>query len=121
MTHRFSVPVRLCDAPYLLAPGKRGLPPTFPWYMFSRPHARRPTPLPSAGNWVCFSCSIPPLFVLSHSLQMTNTTGKLASFCAFLSPLAPSLRIRWSDSLATILPPLATRHSPLATTPLATA
>jgi hypothetical protein len=43
-------------------------------------------------------------------------------FGAFLSPLAPSLRIRWSDSLATILPPLATRHSPLATrhSPLAT-
>jgi len=39
MTHRFSVPVRLCDAPHLLAPGKRGLPPTFPWHMFSRPHA----------------------------------------------------------------------------------
>ncbi|MGZ6053010.1 MAG: hypothetical protein ACXWNF_13020, partial [Isosphaeraceae bacterium] len=36
-----SVPVRLCDAPYLLAPGKRGLPPTFPWHLFSRlpPHA----------------------------------------------------------------------------------
>ena len=48
---------------------------------------------------------------------MINTTGKLASFCAFLSPLAPSLRIRWSDSLATILPPLATRHYPLRPSP----
>ena len=37
MTHQLSVPVRLCDAPYLLAPGKRGLPPTFPWHLFSPP------------------------------------------------------------------------------------
>jgi len=29
--------VRLCDAPYLLAPGKRGLPATFPWHLFFRP------------------------------------------------------------------------------------
>ena len=57
------------------------------------PHASRP--LPSAGNWVCFSCSIPPLFVLSHSMPMINTTDKLALFGAFLSPLAPSLWIHW--------------------------
>ena len=37
---------------------------------------------------------------------MINTTGKLASFCTFLSPLAPSLRIHW---------PQFSRHSPLAT------
>ncbi len=57
------------------------------------PHASRP--LPSAGNWVRFSCSIPPLFVLSHSMPMINTTDKLALFGAFLSPLAPSLWIHW--------------------------
>ena len=104
-----SVPVRLRDVPYLLAPGKRGLPPTFSWHLFSRP-----TPLSSAGNWVCFSCSIPPLFVLSHSMPMINTTGKLALFWRF-SLTTGSLP---SDSLATILPPLATTSydpPPLAT------
>ena len=30
-----------------------------------------------------FSCSIPPLFVLSHSLPMVNTMGKLALFWRF--------------------------------------
>jgi hypothetical protein len=74
----------------------------------------RPTPLPSAGNWVRFSCRIPPLFVLSHSLPMINTAGKLGSFWRF-SLTTGSLP---SDSLATILPPLATRHSPLPPTTL---
>ena len=92
MTHRSA------SRCYLLAPGKRGLPPTFLWHLFSRP-----TPLPSAGNWVRFSCSIPPLFVLSHSMPVINTTGKLASFWRF-SLTTGSLP---SDSLATILPPLA--------------
>ena len=44
-----SVPVRLCDALYLLAPGKRGLPPTFPWHLFSRPHTPRPCRRPEIG------------------------------------------------------------------------
>jgi hypothetical protein len=62
------------------------------------------------------------LFVLSHSVPMINTTDKLASFWHF-SLTTGSLP---SDFLATILPPLATRHSPPATTsydppPLATA
>jgi len=65
-----------------------------------------PRPMPPAGNWLRFSCSIPPLFVLSHSLLMVNTMGKLALFWRF-SLTASSLP---SDSLATILPPLATRH-----------
>ena len=39
--------------------------------------------MPPAGNWLCFACSIPPLFVLSHSLPMVNTMGKLASFWRF--------------------------------------
>src|SRR5271166_3254400 len=36
-----SISVRLCDAPYLLVSGKRGLPLTSPWPLFSRstPHA----------------------------------------------------------------------------------
>src|SRR5271165_352081 len=93
--------MRLCDAPYLLAPWKRGLPATFPWHLFSRP-----TPFAVGRKLASFSCSIPPLFVLSHSMPMINTTGKLASFGAFLSPLAPSLRIHW---------PQFSRHSPLAT------
>ena len=86
--------------------------------------------MPPAGNWLCFSCSIPPLFVLSHSLPMINTTGKLALFCTFLSPPASSLRIHWPQfsrhsPLATRHSPLATRHSPLPSSydppPLATA
>jgi hypothetical protein len=71
--------------------------------------APRPTPLPSAGNWVRFFCSVPPLFVLNHSMPMANTTGKLASCCAFLSPLALSLRVHW---------PQFSRHSPLPSTTL---
>jgi len=39
--------------------------------------------LPPAGNWVCFACQIPPLFVLSHGLPMVNTMGKLALFWRF--------------------------------------
>src|SRR5271166_6306650 len=68
-----NVPMRLCDAPYLLAPGKRGLPATFPWHLFSRP-----TPFAVGRKLASFSCSIPPLFVLSHSMPKINTTGKLA-------------------------------------------
>ncbi len=68
-----------------------------------------PRPLPSAGNWVRFSCSIPPLFVLSHSLPMINTTGKLASFWRF-SIAASSLP---SASRGTDHRPLFPRHSPL--------
>src|SRR5271165_2744199 len=54
------------------------------------------SPAPRTGNWVRFSCSISPLFVLSHSMPMINTTGKLASFCRF-SLTTGSLP---SDSLA---------------------
>ena len=88
-----SVPVRLCDAPYYLLARETWFAPNVPLAPVPAPHASRP--LPSAGNWVCFSCSIPPLFVLSHSMPMINTTGKLALFGAFLSPLAPSLWIHW--------------------------
>src|SRR5271166_114094 len=42
-----------------------------------------PRPMPPAGNWVPFACSVPPLFVLSHSLPTVNTMGKLASFGRF--------------------------------------
>ena len=101
MTHR--------SASYLLAPGKRGLPATFPWHLFSRP-----TPFAVGRKLASFSCPIPPLSVLSHSMPMINTTGKLASFWRF-SLTTGFLR---SDSLATILPPLATRHSPLPPTTL---
>ena len=106
-----SVPVRLCDAPYLLAPGNVVCPQRSPGTCSPTP---RPTLLPSAGNWLCFSCSIPHLFVLSHSMPMVNATGKLASFWRF-SLTTGSLP---SGSLATILPPLATTFydpPPLAT------
>src|SRR5271166_4655977 len=74
----------------------------------------RATRLPPAGNWVRFSCSIPPLFVLSHSTPMINTTGKLASFWRFSITISSIS----SHSLATVLPLLATRHSPLPPTTL---
>ena len=75
MTHRSASRASL-RAP--AAPGKRGLPATFPWHLFSRP-----TPFAVGRKLASFSCSIPPLFVLSHSMPMTNTTGKLASFWRF--------------------------------------
>src|SRR5271157_1757990 len=34
-----------------------------------------PRPLPPAGNWVRFSCSIARLFVLSHNMSLINTTS----------------------------------------------
>jgi hypothetical protein len=62
----------------------------------------RATRLPPAGNWVRFACQIPPLFVLSHSLPMVNTMGKLALFWRF-SITATSLPSGLTDhySLAT--------------------
>src|SRR5271157_4064984 len=53
-----------------------------------------------------FSCPIPRSFVLSSNMPMINTTSKLASFWRFCNTVG-SLP---SDSLATVLPPLATRH-----------
>ncbi len=72
-----------------------------------------PRPSPSAENWVSFSCSIPTLFVLSHSMPMINTTGKLASFWRF-SLTASSLP---SELLATMLSPHASRSTPQASRP----
>ena len=67
-----------------------------------------PRPLPPAGKWVRFSCSISPLFVLSRNMSMVNATSKLASFWRF-SITAGSLR---SDSLANLLLPHAPRLTP---------
>jgi len=64
--------------------------------------------MPPAGNWLRFAGSISPLFVLSHSMPMINTTSKLASFWRF-SVTAGSLP---SDSLATLLSPHAPRSPP---------
>jgi len=67
--------------------------------------------MPPAGNWVRFSGSIWHLFVLSHNMPMTNTTGKigfvLALFYHRQLPLFP-LSGHWSLSVFT-------RHRPLAT------
>jgi len=80
------------------------------WQLTTDNCSPAPRPLPPAGNWVRFSCSIRPLFVLSHNISMINTTGKLASFWRF-SITARSLS---SHYLATGHCPysLATRHSP---------
>src|SRR5208337_4576159 len=52
-----------------------------------------------------FSCSIPPWFVLSNNLSMTNARAIWLCFGAFLSPPASSLQFHW---------PLATdHHSPV--------
>src|SRR5271157_1390220 len=69
--------------------------------------------MPPAGNWLCFSGSIPPWLVLSHNMPTINTAGKLASFWRF-SLTASSLS---SHSLATDYCPLATVLMPLATVP----
>ena len=87
-----SISVRLCDAPYLLAPGKRGWPLTSPWPLFSRstPHA--------AGRKLgLYFLLDSTFFVLSHSLTMVNTMGKLALFWRFSSTASPMSSI----SLAT--------------------
>ncbi len=83
------------------------------WQLTTDNCSPAPLPLPPAGNWVRFSCSIRPSFVLSHNISMINTTGKLASFRRF-SNTASSLS---SHYLATGHCPysLATRYSPLAT------
>jgi len=93
-------------ATHFRASGKRGWPPTSPATVL---------PPNAPCRWLeigfVFACSIPPLFVLSHSLPMVNTMGKLASFGAFRSPPAPFPR----DSRTTIHPPLAsppTFHAP---------
>ena len=64
---------------FLFVPGKRGLPPTFPWNLFPRP-----TPFAVGRKLASFSCSIPPLFVLSHNISMINTTSNWLCFGAFL-------------------------------------
>ena len=76
-------------------------------------------------NHARFSCSIPPLFVLSHSLPMVNTMGKLALFWRFSITVVSASSISLGtghcsratdttrhtplppDSLATVLPPSA--------------
>jgi len=58
---------------FLLVPGKRGLPPTFPWHLFSR---ARPTPFAAGRKLASFSCLIPPSFVLSYNMPRINTTSK---------------------------------------------
>ena len=68
------------------------------------PHA--PRPMPPAGNWLRFSGSIPPLFVLSPNMPTINTPSKLASFWRFCNAVG-SLPC---DSLATVLPPRLTLH-----------
>jgi len=89
------------------------------WLLFSRhsPLATSlaPRPGPRAENWVRFSGSIWPSFALSHNMFRINTSSKLASFGAFLSPPAPYLRIIWPLVTGHCTYSLATRHSPLAT------
>src|SRR5208337_5212374 len=68
--------------------------------------------MPPAGNWLRFSCSIPPLFVLSHSLPKVNTMGKLALFGRFsiTSSFISSISVATGYRLmTTILTPHATR------------
>ena len=62
--------------------------------------------MPPAKNWLRFSGSIPPLFVLSPNMPTINTPSKLASFWRFCNAVG-SLPC---DSLATVLPPRLTLH-----------
>ena len=73
---------------HLLAPGKRGRPPTSPGPLFSRPAPR------AAGRELgLFSGSIPPWFVLSHNLPRINITSNWLCFGAFRTPPSRSLRL----------------------------
>ena len=51
--------------------------------------------MPPAGNWLRFSGSIPPLFVLSPICQRLTLRANWLRFGAFVTPLAPSLVIHW--------------------------
>ena len=62
--------------------------------------------MPPAKNWLRFSGSIPPLFVLSPNMPTINTPSKLASFWRFCNAVG-SLPC---DSLATVLPPRLMLH-----------
>ena len=74
--------------------GPKPIGPSYPYLAFERPGSvvGRQRPLGHCSPAPCrrpeigfvFSCSIPPLFVLSHSLPMVNIMGKLASFGRFL-------------------------------------
>ena len=77
-------------------------------HYLDEPLVSRSAPIPPTGNWVCFSCSIPRLFVLSHNMPMINSTGKLALFWRF-SLTTGSLP---SDSLATDHCSFASRLTP---------
>ena len=72
--------------------------------------------MPPAENWLRFSCSIPPLFVLSHSLPKVNTMGKLALFWRF----SITANFISSISLATGYRLMTTILTPHALTPHAT-
>src|SRR5271165_6970855 len=72
-----------------------------------------PRPMPPAGNWLRFACSISPLFVLSHSLPMVNTMDKLALFWRF----SITASFNSSISLATCYWLLTTILTPHALTP----
>ena len=72
--------------------------------------------MPPAGNWLRFSGSIPPSFVLSHNMPMINIAGKLASFWRFsLTASFLSSHSLATDNwlLATVPVPLTTCHWPL--------
>jgi len=113
MTHRSASRCLFATRPTCWRPGNVACPERSPGTCSSAPrptpHAPRPTPHAPCRRLeigFVFACSIPHLFVLSHSLPMVNTMGKLALFGAFLSPPAPFPR----DSRTTI-------HSPLASPP----
>ena len=73
---------------------------------FHWPPSVAPRPAPRAENWVRFSWSIPPSFVLSHNMPMINTTSNWLCSGAFLSPSCMSLQFYWP--LATVLVSLVT-------------
>ena len=52
--------------------------------------------------------SIPPWFVVSHNMPVTNTTSNLALFCAFLTPPSRFLRLHWPLALFPRRSPLVT-------------
>jgi len=94
MTHRSASQCVFATHPTCWRPGKVVCPQRSPATCSPAP---RPTPLTVGRKLGSFSCSIPPLFVLSHNMPTINTTSNWLRLGAFLRGPAGSTR-RCADS-----------------------
>ena len=102
MTHRSASRCVFATHPTCWRPGNVACPQRSPGICSSAPRPTPHAPCSRLEIGFVFACSIPPLFVLSHSLPRVNTMDKLALFGRF-SITASSLPSRLTDhySLAT--------------------